>query len=318
MQARGALAAVLSSALGGTAIGATRFLTMALDPVAMGVLRFGGGFIILAAIVAAARRTWPVRRDWPPIAALGVLFFCVFPLLFNAALIHTTAARGALALSTLPLLAVVIGAILGRERPTVQKTLGVLVAILGVATALGLGYADAPQGAWRGDLLMVAAAFCMALYSVLSRPFISQNGPLPFTTLGMGAGATCLCAMSLIFRPLPSMAALEPVQWAAVAYLAIVGGAIIFLLWAFALAHTTATVVTVSVAVNPVTATIYGHVLLGEPAGPNVAVGVVAVLCGVGLTYLGAVRERSGAARPRWREKHDDGPVLEGRTPRAE
>ena len=123
MQARGALAAVLSSALGGTAIGATRYLTVVLDPVAMGVLRFAGGFIILAAIVTAARWTWPVRRDWPPIAALGVLFFCVFPLLFNAALIYTTAARGALALSTLPLLAVVIGAILGGERPTVQKTL---------------------------------------------------------------------------------------------------------------------------------------------------------------------------------------------------
>ena len=43
----GVLAAVLSSALGGTSIGATRYLVNAMDPLAIGSFRFGIGFVLL-------------------------------------------------------------------------------------------------------------------------------------------------------------------------------------------------------------------------------------------------------------------------------
>src|SRR5215218_252356 len=185
----GVLAAVLSSALGGTSIGATRYLVSAIDPLAIGSFRFGIGFILLLPVALWQGGRWPVRRDWPAVADLGVLFFAAFPLLFNASLIFTTAARGALALSTLPLLTMVVGAALGSEPLTARKSLGVLVAILGVSMALLTGLATAPEGAWRGDLLMVSAAFCMALYSIWSRPFIRRSGPIAFTTLAMAAGA---------------------------------------------------------------------------------------------------------------------------------
>ena len=46
-EAWGVLAAVLSSALGGTSIGATRFLVSAIDPLAIGSFRFGIGFLLL-------------------------------------------------------------------------------------------------------------------------------------------------------------------------------------------------------------------------------------------------------------------------------
>jgi drug/metabolite transporter (DMT)-like permease len=43
----GVLAAVVSSVLGGTSIGATRFLVNAIDPLAIGSFRFGVGFLLL-------------------------------------------------------------------------------------------------------------------------------------------------------------------------------------------------------------------------------------------------------------------------------
>ena len=43
----GVLAAVLSTALGGTAIVATRFLAGAADPITIGILRFAGGAVLL-------------------------------------------------------------------------------------------------------------------------------------------------------------------------------------------------------------------------------------------------------------------------------
>jgi drug/metabolite transporter (DMT)-like permease len=111
----GVLAAVLSSGLGGTSIGATRYLVSAIDPLAIGSFRFGIGFVLLLPVALLQGVRWPARRDWLAVAGLGVLFFAAFPLLFNAALIFTTAARGALALSTLPLLTMVVGAVLGSE-----------------------------------------------------------------------------------------------------------------------------------------------------------------------------------------------------------
>src|SRR5215469_14497443 len=113
----GVWAAVLSSGIGGTSIGATRYLVHAIDPLAIGSFRFGIGFLLLLPI-AWLQGGWPARRDWPAVAGLGVLYFALFPILFNASLIFTTAARGALALSTLPLLTMLIGAVLGSEALT--------------------------------------------------------------------------------------------------------------------------------------------------------------------------------------------------------
>jgi drug/metabolite transporter (DMT)-like permease len=39
-----------------------------------------------------------------------------------------------------------------------------VIATLGVAIALFTGLGSAPSRAWRGDVLMVAAALCMALH----------------------------------------------------------------------------------------------------------------------------------------------------------
>ena len=89
----GVAAAVLSSALGGTSVGATRYLVGTLDPLAIGSFRFGIGFVQLLPVALLRGGDWPAQRDWPGVAALGLLFFALFPILFNASLIFTTAAR---------------------------------------------------------------------------------------------------------------------------------------------------------------------------------------------------------------------------------
>lgn len=277
----GVLAAVLSSAIGGTSIGATRFLVGAIDPLAIGTFRFGIGVLLLLPLALLHRGSWPPRRDWPGVAGLGLLFFAAFPILFNASLIFTTAARGALALSTLPLLTMLVGAALGIEPLTARKTVGVLVTILGVAMALLSGLATAPPDAWRGDLLMVAAALCMALYSIWSKPFIRRSGPIPFTTLAMAAGAVVLITASLLRGSFAPVAEFGAPQWFGATYLGAFGAALTFYLWAFALERTTPTRVAISVTVNPIAASLVGAALLGEPLSWNLMAGIVTVFAGI-------------------------------------
>jgi drug/metabolite transporter (DMT)-like permease len=289
----GMLAAVLSSALGGSSIGATRYLAGAVDPLAIGSFRFGVGVLMLAPLAALGGRRWPERRDWLQIAGLGLLFFALFPLLFNASLIYTTAARGALALSTLPLLTMAVGAALGVEALTWRKTIGVMIAMLGVAFALVSGFGQAPPGAWRGDLLMVAAAFCMALYGVWSKPFIRRSGPIPFTVIAMGVGAACLIVLGYARGSFAVVPTFGFSQWAAALYLGVLGGALTFFLWAFALKHTTPTRVAISVSVNPIVASVVGALLLHEPFRLSLVAGIVAVFLGIALaTRPDPTRER--------------------------
>ncbi|MGK9165160.1 DMT family transporter [Inquilinus limosus] len=278
----GVAAALASSTLGGTSVVATRFLMGVLDPATLGVFRFGIGCVLLVPVVLALRSPWPSRRDLPGVVLLGLLFFAAFPFLFNAALAHTTAARGALALSTQPLLTLAAGAALGIERLTLRKAAGVLLAMAGVALALGTGLAEAPPRAWLGDLLMVGAAGCGALYNIWSRPFIRRSSALSFSALGMAAGSLALAALALWSRP-AVLPVLDPVGWAAVLYLGVVGGAVTFFLWAFALGRTTPTRVSVSVAVNPVVAALFGTLALGEPLGGPLLAGLAAVAAGIGL-----------------------------------
>ena len=188
----GVLVAVLSSTFGGTAAAVTRYAIGTVDPVTLAAFRFGIGFLVLAPLALMLRSALPRGRDWIGAALLGIMFFAVFFVFYNVALAYTTAARGALALSTLPLWTMVVAALLGAERLTARKTLGVLIAVGGVTVALAAGLAAAPPDAWRGDLVMAGATLCMAFYNVWSRPFIARSSPLGFVTVSMGAGALAL------------------------------------------------------------------------------------------------------------------------------
>ena len=199
-QHAGVIAALLSSAIGGLAGGATRFVIHATDPITLGVFRFGGGFLILLPIAILMKVRWPHGRDWFAVASLGILFFFAFSVLFNLAYSYTTAARGALMLSTMPLITMLVGAALGIEQFSARKTAGVFIAIFGVFLALMLGLSEAPEGAWRGELVMFAATFCISLYNVWSRPFIARSSPLAFVTAGMGAAALCLFLWAILIH----------------------------------------------------------------------------------------------------------------------
>jgi len=216
-EAWGVLAAVLSSALGGTSIGATRYLVNAIDPLAIGSFRFGIGFVLLLPVALLQGARWPARRDWPAVAALGMLFFAAFPLLFNASLIFTTAARGALALSTLPLLTMLVGAVLGSEALTARKSLGVVIATLGVAIALLSGLtgrmrtytAELTKDVWRLEQ-RVTAGHLGDPESFLDEMFRARHGLLAVSTMSALSREVYARMVTIAaFGPGPGQALLE-------------------------------------------------------------------------------------------------------------
>ncbi len=280
----GILAAVASSLLGGSSVAATRLVIGELSPSTLGLLRFGIGTICLLPLLYRMRRHRPAGRDIVAIALLGMLFFAGFPWLFNAALARTTAAHGALALSTLPLLTLALGALFRREAVTRAKLAGILCATVGVAFALsGQQPAGLLKSASTGDLLMIATAFCGALYNVLARPYLKRYPALVFTAWAMVAGALALAGLAAADGSLAAAHPLSPSGWIAVIYLGVVGAALTFWLWSYGLEHTTPTRVAVTVTLNPVMAMVLAVPLLGEPVSSRLVIGLVWVIGGIAL-----------------------------------
>jgi drug/metabolite transporter (DMT)-like permease len=277
----GVLLALISSCLGGTAAAVTRYLVGNADPITLAILRWGIGFLCLLPVALLLRVRWPPRGDWPAVAMLGLCFFGLFFVLYNIAVSFTTAARASLALSTLPLQTMVVGALLGIEPLTKRKSAGVGIAVLGVIAALVSGLSAAPQGAWRGELIMIGAVLCMSFYNVWSRPFIQRSSALGFLTVGMGAGAAALILVGVLTGRVEVLGSFGAPQWIAGIYLGLGGGALAFILWVLALERATPTRVANTMTVNPIAAGLLATQLVGEPITANLVVGLVAVFAGI-------------------------------------
>jgi drug/metabolite transporter (DMT)-like permease len=287
-QTAGVLIAIVSSSLGGSAAAVTRYLAGGTDPITLAILRWGIGFALVLPVTLALKAKWPPRNDWPAVAVLGIAFFGLFFIFYNIALGYTTAARASLALSTLPLQTMIVGALLGIEPLTARKSLGVAIAMLGVFAALMTGLAAAPPGAWRGEAIMTGAVLCMAFYNVWSRAFIVRSSALGFLCVGMGAGAAALILAGVISGRVAVLAGFTAAQWTAGVYLGIGGGALAFILWVMALQRTTPTLVANTMTVNPIAAGLLAAVLVGEPITLNLVGGLIAVFAGIWIATSGA------------------------------
>ena len=277
----GVAIAIVSSCLGGTAAAVTRYLVGDADPITLAILRWGIGFLCVLPVAVLLKVKWPPRRDWPAVAALGLCFFGLFFVLYNIAVGYTTAARASLALSTLPLQTMMVGALLGIEPLTARKSAGVGIAVLGVFVALASGLEAAPAGAWRGELIMMGAALCMAFYNVWSRPFIQRSSALGFLSVGMGAGAAGLVLVGIATGRIAVLSTFGLPQWIAGIYLGVGGGALAFILWVLALQRATPTRVANTMTVNPIAAALLAAALVGEPITLNLIVGLIAVFAGI-------------------------------------
>jgi len=276
-------AALLGSLLGGTAVAGTRYAVGALEPLGVATLRYAIGALCLAPIALFSLRKLSTRRDIVATITLGALFYAIYPFFFTLALAHTTAARGALALATLPLLTLGLAIVLRRESFSWQRLVGILIAIGGLAYALSPKLDSFAPAAWKGDLIMIGAATLQAIYNVLSRRYIERIGALPFTAFGMCVGAILLVAVSAAAGVSRALPGLDGTAWAAIIYLGVIGCGLTFVLWSVGLQFASPVLVGLTVTLNAVTASLLGALFLAEPIGQELVLGLAAVLLGIAV-----------------------------------
>jgi drug/metabolite transporter (DMT)-like permease len=267
----------------GAAIVASRFVVAEVPPLTLAMLRYAIGF---ACLLPFALGEWRAalrsasRADLAAMAALGIGQFGVLIALLNWGLQHVGAAQAALIFSLFPLLTLVLGAALGRERMTPGLLAGVLLSIAGVAVSLAPKLQAGAHGAWWGELAVLAAAAVGALCSVLYRPYLQRYPTVPVSAYAMLASVGVLAILALSEDWPARVPALSGVAWAVVAFVGFSSG-IGYFWWLYALKHESPTRVTVFLALNPVTAALLGRLLLGEPLAPTLLAALA--LIGAGL-----------------------------------
>jgi drug/metabolite transporter (DMT)-like permease len=217
--------------------------------------------------------------------------FGLFSWLFAASLQYIPAARAALVLCTQPLLTLAIAAALRRERLTLAKVLGSLIAIGGVAFVLG-DHAAAATGTLKGDLLMLGAAVTGSVFNVAAGAYLRKYPAMVLASVMAPVGAAALLIVIAASGEWGGLVGFSSAGWLAIAYLMTLGSAGSFYFWIWALEHTSPSRVAVTVTVNPIAAAGLGALILAEPLTWRLLGGLAAIVSGITVTNWAALAAR--------------------------
>lgn len=280
-------AAAATGILVGSAMVATRFVIDQTAPASLALLRYLIGFCCLVPPVILSRQGGLERRDLFPIGLLGIVQFGILIALLNYSLKFIPSARAALIFATMPLMTMALAAVLGHERFTGSKTLGVFLTIAGVGFAVGEGaiHRAGKASEWIGELAVLGSTLSGAICSILYRPYLKKYPTLPVSAFAMLASVGFLAVLAAgegFFNSLPKFTG---IGWLAVVFIGVNSG-IGYYLWLWALNHTSPTKVTVFLALSPVTAAILGSWLLGENISIMSFLGLAFVALGLWIAHL--------------------------------
>jgi len=242
-----------------------RYAAASLCLVPLALVRFG------PAATGAARLRLPSlsRRDLLVILLLGTMQFGLFHLFVNSALQFMPASRGAVIFALIPVMTMFAAALFGRDSLSMLQIGAALLAFAGVAIAMGEKalVVDGDSGDWTGEILFFLAVCCGATYNALSARLLRARSVVAVTALTMAAGALFLLPLAVAEGLLSALPAYGPAGWWILAYLALPGGVLGFLMFNWGLRRTSPNRAAIYVPMAPIASAFFGWLLLGEPLG---------------------------------------------------
>jgi drug/metabolite transporter (DMT)-like permease len=270
---------------------AIRFADRELSAGALALGRLLVGSAALGIFVLVRRAPMPGRRELAGIAVCGVLWFGLYNVALNAAEQRVDAGTAAMLVNVGPILIAILAGVLLHEGFPPRLLAGCLVSFAGVVV---IGVATTRHGLHDilGAVLCLVAAVGYAGGVVAQKPVLRHASPLSVTWLACTIGAiSCFpYAGSLIHGV--GHAGRSTIAWTI--YLGLAPTALGFVLWAYALARTTAGRMGSTTYLVPPLALLFAWAFLGEVPPALVFPGGALCLAGVALART---RGRRSSAR---------------------
>jgi drug/metabolite transporter (DMT)-like permease len=289
---------LLMSVIWGTNYSIVKFAFREVDPQAFNALRMiiaSAAFLTVIAVfqlrpartgVAASIFRTPARltrRDVFELVGLGIVGHFLYQYFFIAGLALTSVANSSLMLAATPVVIALLSAVLGHERISARHWAGAALSMLGIYIVVGRGVDLAGHGL-TGDLMMVAAVLCWALYTLGSRRLIARHSPVGVTGLSMTIGTLVYAPVMWGHVRAVPWSTISPRTWISIVYSSIFALGVAYTIWYAAVRQIGSARTSVYSNVIPLVAMATAVIFLGEPLTATTVIGAVAVLVGVGLT----------------------------------
>ena len=256
-----------------------------LHPLWAAAVRFVLGAVLMFAIAGFRRENLLglVRQHAPTYILLGAVGITGFNLFFFYALQTTSANSAALIMATNPLLTALLAVALLGERLTIRHLVALPLALIGVTVVISQGDLHKLESLSfaRGDLLMLAANLCWAMYNVLVRRFMPQGSPIANTSWVMAAGAILLASIALGSDA--HLGALDIKAGIAMAVMVVGGTVAAYVCWGIGIARLGAARTSIFLNLVPVFAMLVGSFLGTLPSSAQI-IGGLLVLGGVSIS----------------------------------
>ena len=154
------------------------------------------------------------------------------------------------------------------------------MAFLGVGVAVSDSLFDSGTGRdiLIGDSLMLLAALTVSIYSIYAKPYIMKYGGVYFTSIVMLVGVLSLLAVSQVVGEPVRMPSFSVFDWWILVFLGVVGAAVQFAAYIWALGRISPATAGISLTLAPISAFIFAWPILGEAISIQAVIGLVLVV----------------------------------------
>jgi drug/metabolite transporter (DMT)-like permease len=254
---------------------------------AMPALAFMSLRFALAALAMGVLLLW--LEGWKPLpratflrlAGLGLMGNTLYQLSFMLGISHTTAANSGMLAAVSPVLVTVLAGALGLDRITRPIVLALTLAVPGMLMVVSSRGPNMSADTRFGDLLILGASLCWAIYTVGLRSLAPGLSPLRITAMTMltGAPGVVLAGLPAVLRLEP--ASIGPGAWGGLVYSALIPLVLSYFIWNRSVQQVGSSRTALYNTGIPVVAALTAWAVRGERPTPVQAAGAVLILAGV-------------------------------------
>jgi drug/metabolite transporter (DMT)-like permease len=256
-----------------------------ITPFGLSGIRVAVAAVAFAAIGRLSGNFKPIaRRHWPLLLASSFSGIVLNQWLFVTGLKLTTVVNSVLITTTMPVFTLVISALAGTERPSLRRTLGIILAAIGIIYLISPARTDANAGSRFGDLLILGSAFIYGCYIAVSKPLVEEYGALTTVTWIFIVATLPTALLGGISLAHVSLGAVDRNSYLAVLYIIVVPTVVAYYLISWALKEVPPSTVAVYIYLQPLIAFAVAPAVLGETFTWRTAIAAILVFAGVAIT----------------------------------
>jgi len=261
----------------------TKYLLSELPPLTLrgstGVI--GAGLLTVLALLRGQSMRVPAKM-WPRLILASLLNVTGWMVLMGLALLWLPASEAALIAYTMPVWASILAWPVLGERPTLLRTVALVMAFAGLASIMGGNGAAASALKLPGIIMALAGAIGFAVGTVLAKKAPIKLPPIPAAAWQVGLGCLPVAIAGLLIET-TNVSGVTETGWVLLVYSVVGQFCIAYVSWFAALARLPASVAAIGTMAVPVIGVVASALALHEPLGLGQIAALIFTLAGVVL-----------------------------------